>query len=93
MVETVFYDAPEMVAIIDCESNFVHYQNDGTVLRGRVHQYDTGATQINLAVHADRLRQLGLDAEKLEDNLTFARLLYDEEGSTPWVCRNLVARN
>lgn len=74
-----------MVAIIGCESNFVHYQKDGTVLRGRVDSRDAGVSQINEGYHPN------VDTEDIWENLSYARRLYDAQGTTPWVCRNMVA--
>lgn len=74
-----------MVAIIECESNFTHYKPDGTILTGRVDSRDTGVTQTNTGYHPKS------DVEDLWGNLAYARDLYDQEGVTPWVCRNHVA--
>ena len=74
-----------MVAIIECESNFIHYKPDGTVLKGRVDKRDTGVTQTNTGYHPTS------DVEDLYSNLAYARQLYLNEGTTPWVCRNMVA--
>ena len=74
-----------MVAIIGCESNYVHYKPDGTVLKGAVDRRDSGAAQINEGYHPEA------DTEDLWKNLSYARHLYDTEGTTPWVCRKLVA--
>lgn len=75
-----------MVAIIGCESNYVHYQSDGTVLKGRVDNRDSGLAQINTYYHPD------VDVDDFWENLAYARRLYDAEGTTPWVCRNHVAQ-
>lgn len=75
-----------MLAIVECESGFVHYQTDGGVLRGRVTPADTGVMQINTDIHGARLEQLGLNVEKLEDNLKYGLMLYEESGHRPWVC-------
>jgi hypothetical protein len=80
-----------MVAIIGCESGYIHYLPNGKVLQGRVHSPDTGVAQINVKAHGARIKEMGLDVNNIVDNLTFARMLYDEQGATPWVCRNLVA--
>lgn len=85
MVETVFHDSPKMVAILDCESNFVHYKSDGSVLRGRVDPRDSGVSQINTYYHPDA------DVDDIWSNLAYARKLYDEQGVTPWVCSRKVA--
>lgn len=86
MVETVFHDSPHMVKVIECESNFVHYQKDGTVLRGRIDKRDSGLSQINTYYHPN------VDVDDIWENLAYARKLYDEQGAVPWVCSNVVAR-
>lgn len=48
---------------------------------------DGGVFQIN-SVHLPRLKELGLDKYDVEDNVAFARMLYDESGWQPWVCHN-----
>jgi hypothetical protein len=85
MVEDVFYDSPTMVSVINCESNFVHYQSDGRVLRGRVDNRDSGLAQINTGYHPN------VDVDDIWGNLAYARKLYDEQGTTPWVCSRQVA--
>lgn len=84
-METIFHDAPGMVAIIECESNFTHYRADGTVLRGRIDSRDSGVSQINEYYHPE------VETEDLWQNLAYARDLYDREGVIPWVCKNHVA--
>lgn len=74
-----------MVAIIGCESDFVHYKSDGSILRGRVDARDSGLGQINTFYHPN------VDVDNFWENLTYTRNLYDAEGTIPWVCRNLVA--
>ena len=76
-----------MVAIIECESNFVHYKPDGTVLRGRVDKRDSGVAQINTGYHPT------VDVDDFWDNIAYARKLYDEVGESAWVCRNQIASN
>lgn len=81
-----FHDIPALIPVIACESQFIHYHKDGSVLQGRVTPADTGVTQINTDIHGERLKKLGLDASDLTDNLKYARILYEESGVTPWVC-------
>lgn len=76
-----------MVEVAKCESNFTHYRPDGTVLRGRVTPADSGVMQINKRYHPDA------DADSLWGNLAYARELFDAEGSAPWVCSHIVAKN
>lgn len=85
MVQNVFYDSPRMVSIIDCESNYVHYKQDGGVLAGRVDPRDRGVAQVNTFYHPTA------ETEEIWSNLGYARKLYESEGVQPWVCNQHVA--
>lgn len=75
LVREEFVDAPIMVEVARCESGFKN-------IPGRTSD-DFGPLQINY-VHLPTLEDLGLDREKVEDNIKFAHILYDEQGLTPW---------
>lgn len=83
-VREYFKDIPIMVQVARCESTFRHTLADGSVLRGVVDKADTGVMQINTRYHGARAAELGLDLQKLEDNMAFARALYNEQGTRPW---------
>lgn len=87
-VETVvreyFADIPVMVQVARCESTFRHWRTDGSVLTGRVDNADTGVMQINKRYHEEAAIRLGLDLDQIEDNLAYARHLYEEQGTQPW---------
>tara|TARA_B100000745_G_scaffold89693_1_gene56358 strand:+ start:4602 stop:5018 length:417 start_codon:yes stop_codon:yes gene_type:complete len=83
-VRSYFADLPIMVEIARCESTFRHTLEDGTILRGLVDNRDTGVMQINTYYHEATATKLGLDLENLEDNLTYARYLYERQGTQPW---------
>jgi hypothetical protein len=40
--------------------------------------------QINTFYHAAQAAKLGLDLEILEDNMAYARNLYERQGTQPW---------
>lgn len=67
-----------MVAIARCESNFRPDAKGPT--------QDGGVMQIHLPSHGARMKQLGLDVWDVEDNIAFARIIYDEQGIDAWVC-------
>lgn len=73
-----------MIQVARCESTFRHILADGSVLRGIVDKDDTGVMQINKRYHGARAVELGLDLHDLEDNMAFARALYNEQGTRPW---------
>lgn len=72
-------DATRAIAVANCESGL----NQDAV--GPTQDY--GLFQIHLPSHQQRALQLGLDVvNSIEDNIAFARLLYDEQNWNPWVC-------
>lgn len=83
-VRKYFQDIPIMVQIARCESTFRHTLADGSVLQGRVDPADTGVMQINKRYHEATAINLGLDIETLEDNMAYARHLYESQGTQPW---------
>ena len=46
--------------------------------------------QIN-SVHNARMAKLGLNPMEPEDNIKFAKILYDEQGWSPWTCKKVLA--
>lgn len=82
--ETFPEDAERALAVAHCESGFNPNAYNGKNTNGTT---DGGLFQINSS-HNARLEQLGLDKWDPEDNVTFARMLYDEEGWRPWVCHS-----
>ena len=83
-VRDYFADIPAMIQVARCESTFTHTLADGSVLRGRVDNRDTGVMQINTYYHGQTADALGLDLESLEDNMAYARYLYEKQGLQPW---------
>lgn len=74
LITETFPDAPIMIEIARCESGFRNVPSKTG---------DFGVFQIN-QVHLHRLAELGLDRTKIEDNIKYARMLYDEKGTQPW---------
>ena len=83
-VREYFKDIPVMIQIARCESHFRHTLADGSVLQGRVDSADTGVMQINKRYHLGTANKLGLDITELEDNMAYARHLYEKQGTQPW---------
>ena len=77
-------DKPLMAEIASCESHFRQYGKDGSVLRGIVNNLDVGLFQINEHYHLERAKKLGYDIYSVEGNMAYAKLLFNEEGPTPW---------
>lgn len=75
LILDTFPEEPLMVKVAWCESRLDPYANRQNI--------DVGLFQIN-QVHTARMSQLGLDRYVPEDNLKYARMLYDESGLGPW---------
>lgn len=84
-VSDYFADIPILAEIAKCESRYRHFNSSGTVLKGSQNSYDRGVMQINIFYHAKILEKLGLDAHDLDDNVRYARYLYEKEGAKPWL--------
>ena len=84
IVRSYFEDLPIMVQIAECESNFNHTRSDGSVLRGRIDDDDIGVMQINRRYHGESADKMELDLNDIYDNMTYARVLYNESGTRPW---------
>ena len=80
-------DPHTAIAIAKCESNFNPNAYNPNNYDGSV---DRGIMQLN-SVHDTKMQSLGLDPWNPEDNLKFARILYDESGWIPWVCYRHIA--
>lgn len=83
-VKDYFSDVPIMAEVARCESTFRHYDKNGNVLRGVVNKSDVGVMQINEYYHLEKSKKLGLDIHTIEDNLEYARYLYENQGLQPW---------
>ncbi len=84
-VRLYFADTPIMAEVIKCESRFRQFNADGTAFRGIVNNQDVGIAQVNEYYHAKRAKKLGYDIYTVEGNLAYAKLLYQEEGTDPWI--------
>ncbi len=84
IVREYFSDIPVLIQVARCESTFRHTLADGSVLKGKVDSRDTGVMQINTHYHGTDAEKLGLDLTVLEDNMAYARHLYEKSGTQPW---------
>lgn len=75
LIREEFVDAPIMVEVARCESRFKNVPGELSD--------DFGPFQIN-QVHLPELKTLGLDRSKIEDNIRFARILYNRNGLKDW---------
>lgn len=70
-----FADVPTMIEIARCESRFKNVPGELSD--------DFGPFQVN-QVHLGELEKLGLDRENVDDNIKFARILYERNGFRDW---------
>ena|SRR3990167_10268247 len=77
-------DSDLMLNIARCESNLSQTEPDGSPLIGKITPLDRGVFQISLKYHKQELDKLGLDAHILEDNVSFAKILFDRNGTRDW---------
>ena len=83
-VRTAFARTPILIKIAKCESQFRQFDEDGSVLRGKVDKRDTGVMQINTKYHAKSAAELGFDITTTEGNIAYAKYLYKHQGTSPW---------
>lgn len=84
IVRAYFKDIPIMIEVARCESTFRHELADGSILRGVVDPADTGVMQINKRYHEKTANSMNLNLEVIEDNMAYARHLYEKQGVQPW---------
>lgn len=95
--------AEEMIPIIECESEFTHFDADGSVLKNRQGSNATGIAQIMSSMHPDpaviakynrrnntNLSVDNFDIYSLVGNVAYAYVLYDVRGTKDWECAKLI---
>ncbi len=85
LVRARFPDALIMLDIARCESRFRQYTDTGNPLRGGLGSAMIGIFQIHESVHATSAETLGMDIYSTEGNLAYARHLYDQSKTDPWI--------
>ena len=80
-------DYPVLAKIAQCESGNRHFGESGQVLMvGNDNKsVDVGRYQINNAVWGKTAHKMGLDITLEKDNEEFAKWLYKNYGTEPWV--------
>lgn len=92
-------DAPEMIPIIGCESEFKHFNQSGSVLQNKAGSSAIGIAQILSSQHPDpkvlkvfnirhntNLTIDDFDLDTIEGNLGYALVLYQVRGTKDWEC-------
>jgi hypothetical protein len=82
-IQAAFPDAPIMVAVADCESGLLHYDN-GLPRKNEKGSSATGLFQIMSSLHRADAKRLGYDIDTLEGNIAYARVLYKRRGTADW---------
>ena len=83
-VRAYFPHVPVMAEIARCESRLRQFYGPDLPLAGGAGGNMIGVFQINAPVHAQYARGLGFDVYTLEGNLSYAKYLYENEGTRPW---------
>lgn len=84
-IKDYFADIPLMAKIAYCESRNRQYNSRGEVLRGEKTPLDRGVMQINLHYHKETAEKMGFDLHNIDDNVAYARYLYEKQGAKPWM--------
>jgi hypothetical protein len=84
-VREYFADIPVMIEIARCESKFRQYTDAGNVLRGGSSGGMIGIFQFYELIHKSAALALGFDIETVEGNIAYAKYVYTQEGTRPWV--------
>ncbi len=83
-VRAAFADAPIMIQVAKCESNYRQFSATGVVLRGGTDNKYIGIFQISEQLHTATALALGHDIRTIDGNIGFARHLYQQSGTAPW---------
>lgn len=84
-INDYFADIPILTKIAGCESQYRQFNSEGDILKGEKNKYDRGVMQINILYHAETAESLGLDLDNIDDNVAYARYLYEKQGAKPWI--------
>lgn len=83
-IADTFPDAPVMLRVAYCESKYRQFNPDGSVHRGEINPKDTGVFMINERFHLAEAQRLGFDIYSTAGNISYARYLYNLQGTKPW---------
>ncbi len=83
-VRSYFAKTPVLARVAYCESKFKQFNDDGSILRGKLTPADVGVMQVNEYYHADKAEKMGYDLHTVDGNLAYAKYLYSRQGTAPW---------
>lgn len=75
---------PILERIAICESGGRQFNEDGTVLKGRLNTHDIGKWQINENYWLAEASRLGVNIYSLEGNTKMAVYIFQRYGTKPW---------
>lgn len=84
IIRNAFKDTPILIEIARCESHFRQVDKEGNVLKGVQNSADIGVMQINEKYHIKDALERGDDIYTLEGNISYAKHLYETQGTKPW---------
>ncbi len=79
-----YFDAPILIEIARCESEFRQFDKNGNIVRGRANPDDVGVMQINEFYHSETARKMGINLKTTEGNVAYGKYLYSKYGTSPW---------
>jgi hypothetical protein len=80
---------PELWSICLCESGLKQFNDDGSILKGKVNQFDIGYCQINEMYWGNKAIELGFDIYTLDGNIAMSNWIYENYGTKYWTCSTL----
>ena len=89
-INKIFPDMPIMKDIAKCESGLRQYSNNFVPLRGGKGGNYIGVFQLAES-HSQAARAMGFDIYSLEGNVGYAKVMYDAQGTAPWVACTKIA--
>lgn len=90
VVEPLAVLNPKLKPVCGCESNYSplkeprQFNDDGSVVLGKINPLDTGMCQINQKYHLATATKMGLDIFTEQGNIKYSNWLFENEGYTPW---------
>jgi hypothetical protein len=83
-IKRVFYDAPHMLYVANCESTGLIHREKGNLIKNQSGSSAQGVFQVLMRIHRPEMHKMGLNPNDTEDYLAYVRHLYDTSGLRPW---------
>jgi hypothetical protein len=82
-VKEYYAETPILASIAWCESRHRHMGANGSVIKNPT-STAIGVMQIMESIHDEDAKELGIDIKSLDGNLSYAKVLYEKQGTKPW---------